>query len=175
MKIVFIIPFIFIACNNSNHGKSSRIEDQVHEKPMPPSAGMLDKQASWLLGEWHFVNKQEHFSEVWVKESDTSYSGYGCFVNGRDTVSTETLRLVQRGQDLFYIPTVKGQNDGRPVVFKLTDTSKKRLLFENPGHDFPQKIDYARGSEKYMVITLTGKIKGKSSMQAYPMIKRDIL
>lgn len=175
MKHIFLSAVIFIACNNSAPTRSEEVSGAAKEKTQAETMSTLERHAGWLIGEWHYVNKEEHFTELWERESDTSFTGFGCFLKGKDTVSSESLRLVQRGDDLLYIPTVKGQNNDRPVVFKLTDTAENQLLFENPAHDFPQKIRYARGSKKYMVIEIIGKTNGKNKMRAYPMIKREII
>jgi hypothetical protein len=56
-------------------------------------------------------------------------------------VAFEFLRIVERNGGLVYI----AQPDGRPPTdFVLTDIGADSATFENPAHDFPKMIRYAK-------------------------------
>ena len=123
-------------------------------------------QARWLLGEW--VSKTG-VHEQWQRQRETSFSGRSFFMNGKDTMVMETIQLEQRGNDLFYIPTVKNQNGGQPVPFKMTKISAGELVFENPDHDFPQKISYTKVGMDSLHAEISGTINGKERSKLFPM------
>ncbi len=166
MKYLCIILIVFCSCNNS--ATVVKNEDVQATKDTTE----LEKHADWLLGEWHQLTPEGHAVEKWEKQNDTCYIGLAYFLVGKDTTSTESIRLVQRGEDLFYIPTVKDQNAGKPVEFKLTGTEHYQLLFENPTHDFPQKISYEQVTKTYMIARISGTINGKLKSQEFPMIRK---
>ena len=136
--------------------------------PPAPKYPQLDK-ASWLLGTWQNHSPEGVATEVWRQENDSVYAGSSHFVIGQDTVSAESIRLEASGQGLAYIPTVKGQNNDAPVRFTLSTTTDKQLVFENPAHDFPQKISYAQVSPDSLVAEISGTIEGQVQAQAFPM------
>lgn len=97
--------------------------------------------AYWLLGEWQDQRSEVVVTEVWHKVSDETYEGVGTtYSKAKQTTSTESMRLVTMLGQVFFIAKVSS-ND-KPVAFKLTTCNAKKLVFENPQHDFPKKLDY---------------------------------
>jgi hypothetical protein len=127
------------------------------------------ENASWLLGRWENNSADGNFSEVWERSNDSVFAGYSLVIIGKDTVSSETILLEQRGSSLFYVPTVSGQNDGQAVRFQLTTQSENLLVFENPAHDFPQTITYTRIAPDSLVAKISGLMNGKSHSRDFPM------
>ena len=80
--------------------------------------------------------------EIWKRKTDTTFSGVGLKINGRDTINLETIDLTFTDGTYWYIPTVPDQNDALPVHFKLSDYGPFHAIFENDKHDFPQRIIY---------------------------------
>ena len=54
-------------------------------------------------------------------------------------VAFEYLRIVERDGGLIYIAQPGG---GSPTEFVLTEFGPNRAVFENPRHDYPQRIVY---------------------------------
>lgn len=136
---------------------------------------VLDKpainDAEWMLGTWKNESKDGTLIEAWQKQNDTTYTGYSHFIIGKDTVFTEQIRLEQHGSDLFYMPTVKDQNGGKPVIFKASLHNKKQIVFENPLHDFPQKITYSHPTKDSLVAEISGTEKGKFKSEKFLMVR----
>ncbi|MBL8754175.1 MAG: hypothetical protein JNK15_12815, partial [Planctomycetes bacterium] len=59
-------------------------------------------------------------------------------------VAFEFLRLVERDGGLVYIAQPNGRT---PTEFVLTEIGATRAVFENPRHDFPQRIVYELSPE----------------------------
>jgi len=129
------------------------------------------KKASWLLGAWQNNSPEAKMSETWTQLNDSVFAGESYVVVGADTVSSEKLRLAQEGAQLLYIPTVRDENQGKPVRFTMISASDTKLVFENPQHDFPQQISYTKISSDSLVAEISGMVNGKREAQSFPMRK----
>lgn len=127
--------------------------------------------ADWLIGKWENNSAIGNLSETWTKVNDSIYEGESFFIKGKDTLHFEKIQMKQKGEDLFYIATIKGQNKDKAVTFKHNDTIKKQLVFENPKHDFPQKISYSQITKDSIIIQISGIQQGKASSERYSMKK----
>jgi hypothetical protein len=162
-KTAIMAAVILMACNDRENKKD--IEGKL------PSLPELNKM-EWLLGSWENHSEEGDAAEIWKKENDSTYSGVSYFIVGKDTVSSEKISLEQRGDEVFYIPTVNDQNAGKPVKFKLTSSENDQLVFENPSHDFPQKITYRKFSKDSLMAEISGKLNGKESAQQFPLTRK---
>lgn len=100
------------------------------------------QKVHWLKGTWQRQSAKGILTESWQQLDDSTFAGRSFFVSNGDTVSSETISLEQRNGKLYYIPIVSGQNDGKAIVFTQTKLSDSAIIFENPAHDFPEKIEY---------------------------------
>ncbi|MFM9945951.1 MAG: DUF6265 family protein [Bacteroidia bacterium] len=156
------IASTIISCKNSNNTNTT--ENTI------TNFSELEK-ANWLIGKWQNNSSEGNATEVWEKENDSTFVGKSYFVIGKDTVSSESISLQQNGKDLFYIPTVKDQNAGQPVKFTLTSSTSNQLIFENPKHDFPQKISYTQITNDSLLAEISGMMNGKQNSQKFPMTR----
>jgi hypothetical protein len=127
------------------------------------------KRLDWFIGSWTGEIKESIFSETWMKVNDSLFSGQSYFINGSDTLSRETISLLQQDTSVFYIPLVEGQNDNKPVYFKLVFLDSTNAVFENPIHDFPQKIAYQYRNGDSLIAAISGMQDGKSQRISFPM------
>lgn len=125
------------------------------------------EKANWFLGKWENKTPEGTFSEEWKTENDSVLIGESYFINGKDTLFAETVRLEQLENDLFYIVSVPNQNEEKPVAFKLTSSTSDYLVFENPEHDFPKKITYKLVNKD----SLYAEISGDGKKQGFPFKK----
>jgi hypothetical protein len=116
---------------------------------------------SWI-GIWTENQADGNFKESWTKESDTLFIGASSMVSEKDTLFQENIRLVLRGKDIFYIPTVPGQNEDKPVAFKLIASSDKTWTFENKAHDYPSQIIYTLNNQNSITATIQGTENNRS-------------
>lgn len=155
-----VVAGCLAACSGGEQGK---------EPAAVPENYALLKKADWLLGKWKSRSPEGEATEIWAIGNDSTYTGKSYFIAGKDTVSSESLVLMQAGGDLLYIPTVKNQNEGKPVSFTLTSYKDNTMIFENPKHDFPQKIRYTRITNDSLLAEISGVIEGKENAQQFPM------
>ncbi|WP_162128328.1 DUF6265 family protein [Flavobacterium phycosphaerae] len=130
------------------------------------------EKMNWLIGNWENKMPEGILTESWKKENDSTFSGESYFINPKDTVHFESIRLIQKEDELIYTATVPGQNDDEPVDFKLTSDTESIFTFENPAHDYPQKITYKKVDANNLVATISGKQQGKDSQESYPMKRK---
>jgi hypothetical protein len=100
------------------------------------------KKLEWLEGNWKNLSGEGAFYESWKRANDSVIEGKSYAIKNQDTVFFEQLSLQRKGSDVFYVPVIKNQNEGKPVYFKLVNDSSGKFVFENKEHDFPQRIIY---------------------------------
>ncbi len=127
------------------------------------------KNASWLIGTWENKTSRGSIYETWAKVNDHEFLAKSYALKEKDTMVFEQIRLVQEAGKLFYIPTVKNQNGGLPVRFALKTMNDTILVFENPQHDFPQVISYAKIDRDHLIAEISGVKNGQQRKQTFPM------
>ena len=159
MKNIYTLAFValltIVSCKKTENSAKDKI-----------------KTADWLIGNWENQLEQGTLSESWEKANDSTFNGKSFFIKDKDTLNNETIVLSQKGNDLFYIPVVQGQNNNEPVIFKMTKADAKQLVFENPKHDFPQKITYTKITADSIVAAISGVVNGKTEGESYPMKRK---
>jgi len=108
-----------------------------------------------LLGRWADESRQNDFYEFW-KESENGLTGTGVVMSQSDTVYIEHLEILKREGDWYYSAKIDRQNNGDPVYFKSEKVNDSLFVFENPEHDFPQKIVYDLQASGELLITISG-------------------
>lgn len=109
---------------------------------------------AWLAGTWKLADQEVY--ESWTVDGGTSMSGVSYALEGGDSTLLEQMSMeIKDGQGVF-IAKVPDQNEGQPVVFTLVGCVAGKLLFENPRHDFPQRIAYEQGDENTLLAWIEG-------------------
>ncbi len=132
------------------------------------------QQLHWLSGTWFFKEGDDVVYEHWDSVNDSLMQGrsYAIHVksNGMaDTIIFETIQLALKNKKLQYIPTVNGQNGGKPVAFQAVEQSGGKIVFSNPSHDFPQYISYERIGGDSLVAAIWGKQGERDVRQEFKM------
>ena len=115
----------------------------------------------WMSGCWISDDGRERTEEFWLKPAGQTMIGLSRTVAGGKTVFIEYAQIGEvKGGDIAY--TVSLGMGARPVSFKLIRSSDAEAVFENPEHDFPQRIIYRRESKESLFARIEGKEKGVS-------------
>jgi len=111
--------------------------------------------ATWLLGEWTAQDGDKVVLESWRLVSPDTFEGLGETRAGADRmiVAAEALRLVRMADGVFYVAKVA--HNPYPVSFRLTDCPPARLVFENPTHDFPRRLEYTLAGDGLMTVAIS--------------------
>jgi len=128
--------------------------------------------ANWLIGKWENNSNQGNLSETWEKINDSLFTGTAYFIKENDTLHFEKIELKEKLDEIFYISTIIGQNNNKPITFKLSSENQKQLVFENKKNDYPQKITYNQITKDSVVVAISGKQQGKMSTENYSMKKK---
>ena len=98
-------------------------------------------QVAWIAGTWSGGGGGATFEERWTPPAGGAMLAVSRTLKGNRMVAFEFLRIVERNGGLVYI----AQPDGRPPTdFVLTEIAADSAIFENPAHDFPKMIRYAK-------------------------------
>ncbi len=123
-----------------------------------PPSGVAD--LAWMSGSWATSESGRWTEESWSAPRGGVMLGYSRSGRGETMREFEFLRL-QAGAD--GVPVYFAQPGGRPPVpFRLTARSGASATFENPSHDFPQRIVYRRQRDT-MVATISA-LDGSNAM-----------
>ncbi|HEV8347825.1 MAG TPA: DUF6265 family protein [Vicinamibacterales bacterium] len=97
-------------------------------------------QVAWIAGLWTGKDGGMSFEERWTPPAGAMLA-VSRTLKGDRMVAFEFLRIVERDGGLVYV----AQPNGRPPTdFVLTELTADSATFENPAHDFPKMIRYAR-------------------------------
>ncbi len=165
-SVSFLFVFLFSCTSKGVEDKSSPVANIILADKS------LLKPTEWLQGEWQSEAAEVQVLETWRVVSDSLMEGQSCFVRGQDTLSKESVRLEVRQNTVFYIPTVSNQNGGRPVPFQMTFSSPNSLVFENPLHDFPQKISYKKIAQDSLIAEISGVAGGKPNSIQFKLVRK---
>ena len=115
---------------------------------------------NWILGQWKSDDGKNITLESWTEVSQETYEGLGetHSKESKQLKSSESLRLVEMGSEVFYVAKVA--HNEHPIAFKLTQCSSLLAVFENPAHDFPKKLEYQLDENQLTVIVSDGKNEG---------------
>ncbi len=102
------------------------------------------QQLDWISGHWCSSGNGEKIEEIWLPAHGAVMLGMSRTRDGDRTSGFEYMRIVMVDQRPGFI----AQPGGRPpVTFLRTDGDRNWVRFENPEHDFPQRIEYRRRGE----------------------------
>jgi hypothetical protein len=121
------------------------------------------KDLSWLAGRWEGASGGGTFEEHWTTSVGGVMIGMGRLVKGDKTIFTEFLKIVETKDGAEYRAIIDGQPE---TSFKLKSRSADEILFENPEHDFPQRIGY-RKEKDGILAWIEGSQGGKTSKMEF--------
>lgn len=107
----------------------------------PEPAPLSIDAAAFLTGCWASEGNGATVEELWLPPAGGAMVGVSRTVKGDRMTLFEFLRIDRHEGRLSYIAQPRG---GDPVAFALTEATSDRLRFENPQHDFPQRIVYRK-------------------------------
>jgi hypothetical protein len=106
--------------------------------------------------------------ENWRLQNDSTLLGKSYKIApAGDTLVLEEVTLALRQQTIVYMPNVRGQNNGETVTFKLVSTTNDTYIFDNPAHDFPQRVIYKLPENDQLHAWIEGMDKGSYRKSDY--------
>lgn len=112
---------------------------------------------AWMAGSWRSVDLQEGHTTIseehWTDGSGGTMFGVNRLIADDHTAFFEFLRIEADDDGKYYIAQPRGRSPG--TRFELIESTRRRAVFENQEHDFPQRIIYQREGD-----TLTARVEG---------------
>lgn len=118
------------------------------------------EQLNWLTGCWSLARGDSLTEEHWMKPAGGTMLGMSRTVRGGQTAEWEFLMIRDVDGRLAYVAKPSGQPEAAFPVKSLNDAE---AIFENPDHDFPQRVIYRRtasGVAARIEGTMNGKARG---------------
>lgn len=113
---------------------------------------------SWMAGSWGGEDGSTRMEEHWTAPRGGVMLGLHRDVKGEKKAFFEFLRIEEQGEAIVYV----AMPQARPATpFTLVETGPTRVVFENPEHDFPQRILYWRTPDGFLHARVEGKQGGK--------------
>jgi uncharacterized protein DUF6265 len=125
-----------------------------------PHPGVAD--LGWMSGHWQTADGATE--EDWTAPRAGIMLGVSRTIEGGTVREYEFLRL-QDGAD--GVPVYWGSPNGvTPVGFRLTEAGPSGATFDNPGHDYPQRIRYRRDGDA-LVATISAIDDSRATSWTY--------
>ena len=117
-------------------------------------------QLDWLAGCWSMTRGESVVEEHWMKPAGGTMLGMSRTVRAGNTSEYEFLQIRDLNGTLTYVARPSGQAE---AAFTLRTVNGSEVIFENPEHDFPQRIIYRRtadGISARVEGTRNGELRG---------------
>jgi hypothetical protein len=119
--------------------------------------------AAQLSGCWQ--GTEADVTEQWMAPAGGMMLGMSRTVENGIASQYEFLRIAEEKGSVAYIAKPFGQAE---ASFKLVKANPDQLVFENPDHDFPQRILYSFAANA-LTARIEGKKEGKELGFDFPM------
>jgi hypothetical protein len=126
------------------------------------SASEIDK-LSFMAGCWAGPGT----FEMWMKPEAASMMGIGRTVRDGNVVSTEFFFVSENAGGITL--NVQLRLATKVTPFRAKEVTSSSVTFENPEHDFPQRIIYRREADGSLLGRIEGSENGKDRAIDYPL------
>jgi aminopeptidase N len=135
-----------------------------------PAAGQSSatvNQLAWLAGCWEgTLSSGAAYEETWLAPRGGTLVGAARMTRDGRTLSWEFMRIIDDSGTLFYIAQPSGQS---ATSFRAVDVGDDVAIFENPMHDFPQRIVYRLTPPATLLARIEGQRNGALSSLEFPL------
>ena len=116
-------------------------------------------RVKWLQGCWQTTRGEATIEEQWMAPRGGTMLGMGRTVRGSTLAEYELVLIKEQEGRLAYEAHPAGQPT---ATFTATTASDGSVVFENPQHDFPQRVGYRRDGADGLQAWIEGQANGKS-------------
>jgi len=119
---------------------------------------------AWLQGCWQMTAGDRIVEEQWMAPRAGVMLSVGRTVRGTQLIEYEWVLLRDKDGALEYEAHPSGQPS---AVFTAKTATATEVVFENPAHDFPQRVGYKRDGDA-LLAWIDGTTGGKSRRIEFP-------
>jgi len=131
----------------------------------PAAAPAGIERAAWIAGCWERISASFTIEEQWMVPRGGSMLGMSRTVRGDSLIEFEYLAIREEAGRLAYEAHPSGQETAAFLSSAVTDSS---IVFENPGHDFPQRIGYRLAGPDSALAWIEGTANGRTRRVEFP-------
>jgi len=153
MLVLLLLPVVLLAADAPAPGKAT--------------AAVAINQLAWLAGHWRMEKGGRVVDEQWMAPAAGVMLGMSRTIARGKVVEHEFLQIREGpGGALYYIAMPSGQKE---AAFQIVSLSATEAVFENPQHDFPQKISYTLRPDGSLLAAIEGPGKdGQTRRVEFP-------
>jgi Domain of unknown function (DUF6265) len=122
------------------------------------------QQVAWMQGCWQMEAGARVVEEQWMAPRGGVMLGTGRTVRDGKLVEYESVVLREQDGMLAYEAHPSGQPS---AVFLSSTIDESTAIFENPSHDYPQRVGYKRDGDS-LLAWIDGTVNGKSRRVDFP-------
>jgi len=122
-------------------------------------------QAAFLAGCWRQERPNGMVEEQWLAPGGGMMLGMSRTVRDGKVRTYEFTRIQEADGRLTFFAMPSGQP---PAAFPLKSAAAGKLVFENPAHDFPQRVIYKSQGQNGLLGRIEGEIDGKARSADFP-------
>ena len=124
---------------------------------------------AWLTGCWSARDGERETTEHWMGPAGGTMFGISRTVAEGATIEFEFMQILENASgEIIFVAKPARQPE---ATFKLTKGSDREVIFENPKHDFPQRVIYRRQDDGSLLGRIEGVSKGKEKSVDFPMTR----
>lgn len=118
---------------------------------------------AFLRGCWEIdrPERKSRITEQWMEPSGGTLLGMSRTVRDGKTAGFEYMRIEARTDGIYFIS--KPSENKEETAFRLKQFTTGNAVFENPTHDFPQRVIYRSDNTDTLSARIEGTQNGKSS------------
>lgn len=120
-----------------------------HPSDLPGSSGLA--RLAWLSGVHRMTDGDAVIEEHWTHPGGSVMFGINRTMKGDALAAYEILRIEARADAIVYVAQPGGRVPGTEFTL-VPQGDPDTFSFENPDHDFPQRIVYRRVDETHVHI-----------------------
>ncbi|MGQ0760645.1 MAG: DUF6265 family protein [Acidobacteriota bacterium] len=121
---------------------------------------------SWLAGCWEANIRGREVNEQWMKPAGGIMLGMARTVAQGKAAEFEFTQIREdKDGAIYYVAKPSGQPEASFILLKLQN---KEAVFENPQHDFPQRIIYRLQPDGSLFARVEATVKGQTRGIDYP-------
>ncbi len=120
----------------------------------PGELARVPEPLEWMTGRWMSEEGGRVTEELRTAPRRGSLLGVSRTCPADRMVAFEYLRIEEGPEGVTYLASPQGRQP--PTPFRLVEHGAARAVFENPDHDFPQRIIYWREGDR-----LSARVEGR--------------
>ncbi|MBV8035980.1 DUF6265 family protein [Roseateles sp.] len=122
---------------------------------------------AWLAGCWSQQGREAGSVEHWMAPAGGVMLGMARMLKNGRVVEFEFMQIrADADGRLSFVAQPQGRP---PTAFPLLRQAEAEAVFENPAHDFPQRVLYRREAADRLVARIEGRSNGQERGIDFPM------